>query len=503
VLTAKNVHYVYQSTWSSCNVDKLKELKEYFKAVKLAIMQQKNTENLSINPGITKILSNTYDQILPKYLDISIELPTPDHFFNGRIWYYIYRAMMPRSKLFDSTELRELALNIFVNLRLARISQMYIKHFDDAGVRFKKKYPYPKNYQDRSGKWVYNDIHEKNYKEACNKEAIGNYEEDRKETLKQFKEMNDFLKDYQEKPPEIQSVIKCIITLNPACSAINLEMKNLIRPIDLNIQKEQNYEQYPQSSKKLLEWFYNKHPDFKKELITEEQYKDWLLTKTYTDFISNTFKFMSSTKELEHLMMYDNNIINIAMFYINHFQYKPNTNDNRLYYGGMCFDDSTRETSVLRRLNKINDSNLNMLGYELMAEPTDTVVRLSYDAVAEDPVLAPTILKLFEFLAVTHQKPSRRLASKIGYPILLVIIFYSLSPEMSLEDYFESLEESDETKGNFLWKLWNHQNDYIDKFVTIQKPLERLIEMFSERELTPKLACLLGGILQDIKTNTK
>jgi hypothetical protein len=178
----------------------------------------------------------------------------------------------------------------------------------------------------------------------------------------------------------------------------------------------------------------------------------------------------------------------------------------------MSLDSPTREKSVQRRLNKITLTNLEVMSYELMTEPVDTVIWLSYELLVNKPNATYAFYKLFnnmniDLSAYHIKKYSQITPEKKGYSMLLLVIFYNIFPKVSLASFLNELD-SDEDRGKFLWSMWEQQEgfenfnknwkDFNDKFNENRKDFSEIVNSFSLKELDPRIETLIEIIKEGL-----
>ena len=139
-IESNGVYHLCQSMWKNNDVEKFNRFLATMKSIRKAIMRVGSDEKPVIDTDILKELEvcNTKEQVLTGNQYTKQELPTESTLFDSSIWYYIFRAMLPRGEFQRTPEAFSILSLIFKNLLETHITATYETYKTEADVRFQK-----------------------------------------------------------------------------------------------------------------------------------------------------------------------------------------------------------------------------------------------------------------------------------------------------------------------------------------------------------------------------
>jgi len=428
---------------------------ETFKAVRKSIMVVGSDDKCLINKEIIDELSEFPQKTDIEYpWDIITEqvLPTTNRIFDSRIWFLIFRSMLPvATNLITKQTVYILPIlqEIYSDVILSTISEKYQDYIDDSNEEFKTK---------------------------INKRGLVNAYNHKTRELR-VKSYHNHIMEYKEfKNRTVDFYIDSLITISNQIQMTDLtsfqvQMLWMLFSLNTNIIPVEKY---------TIEQFNNDYPEYEMEKCKR---KEWNKLK-----LVSFHNFVSNRRADGDLIMYDDKLIHKLQNLIVMGKYEP-------------FSDSTRLKYNLLGMNvKNNERKIDGILFQLSEESyTETLLKLH-------DFKKPLVLKaIYSSLELTKKdkivKLYVQLLRDLDVPYHQIIetrkdlsgIIYYIYDNVSLEDLFTFDDQI-----NVIISIYKHKHINIKKYHIIKKQITSLANELIENVNDKKLKFGLMDIIENI-----
>lgn len=373
-INSNSVYIVCQKMWKENDIDKFNRFLSTMKYIRKAIMQVGSDDAPEIATDILEELeSHNKDPLLITEEENTQQvLPTESKLFDSGIWYYIFRAMLPRSQYTKSEDTFSIISLIFKNILETYLTATYERYKSEADVIFQKTIR--ANHLKRNVK----TDESKYFRVKSYAKSFYEYKDLKQKTIG----------SYYEKILQISSVYDMTETGN-------VLVDNIWKMFSMYFQYT-----YPNDVKDctilhrgmLEDFFKNAHPDFTLVNCNKNIYLDW--AKHYADmhklyaYIASPDDIMKRDiafiKDMEKIIRYGN---------YTSFQDNPNV------YKAIGLVPLRTDDEILSALNKLSERNFETLKYTFNTYSNSDIVRVLFEH-CQPEVFVNTYMKLFKFLEI-------------------------------------------------------------------------------------------------------